>query len=507
MHFLSSFDMLESNVEISIVIALLAVIWFVAKRYFFQDLFDKKFPKATVAINIFIIPLTILLIGSLINNGHKLLGIADLSEHINALTLLSLLLALGWCMARFVEIFLLSMRKEDDATYLPGLQRALLFASFLLISSIIFFNIMDYAITGIYVSTGALAALVAFAMQRTLGDLFSGIALSVEHPFRLGDWIELEDGTQGQIIDINWRATRLMGWDKATIVVPNSTLAQQRINNMHGNNHAYAQWYEIKISAEVDPRLAKALLLEAALRCDKLLPKPLPAIRLADATTVPYRYSLWVHFPNYMSMFAGREQLFREIHYTLKNAGIGIAPEIHELHTRKAEVINVEPPTTFLTLKGMDIANFLTDEELEQLVEKSERHTYDAGSILVAEGEVSQSFDIIVHGIVETSIVTSKKQTKIIDEMHPGQYYGLYSMIVDGPSFQQFTAATDVTIIRVHMEYIRTLLTKRPDLQDEFAKIVKQRMDVAEEVRLRFNKVPVRLTLQDIVYKIDSLVH
>ncbi|WP_282060877.1 mechanosensitive ion channel domain-containing protein [Roseobacter litoralis] len=503
---MSSFEMLEGNFAISLMIALVTLCWLAVKFSFRNAPLDARYPKLSVAVDLVIMPLAVLLVGSLTYNGHKWLGVGDLSEFINALTLFSLLMVLGWCCARLVELFVLSKRKDDDATYLPGLQRGLLFAGFLLASAIAFFNIMDYSVTGIYLSTGALAALIAFAMQKTLGDLFSGIALSVEHPFRLGDWIELEDGTQGQIIDINWRATRLRGWDNATVVVPNSTLAQQRINNMHGTNHVYAEWYEIKIPADVDPAMAKSLLLEAALRCDKLLKKPIPAVRLADASTIPYVYTVWVHFPNFLSMFAGREQLFREIHYALKSAGIQIAPETYELHSRRADVVKIEPPTSLMTLKKLDIAKFLTDEELEQLVQTSERLIFDAGTTIIAEGEVSQAFDSIVHGVVETSVKSGSTSFRPIDELKPGQYYGLYAMIVDAPSFQQFAAATDVTVIRVHIECIRALLTNRPDLSEELARIVKQRMDTAEEMRLRTDNAPARLTFQDILRRVDALM-
>ena len=72
----------------------------------------------------------------------------------------------------------------------------------------------------------------------------------------------------------------------------------------------------------MDPRLAKALLLEAALKCQNVLKNPLPVVRITDASTIPYTYMVWVHFRNYPAMFAGREELFREVHYALKSAGI-----------------------------------------------------------------------------------------------------------------------------------------------------------------------------------------
>ena len=349
----------------------------------------------------------------------------DANTQILEFILLSLFLATGRCFARFTELFLISYRKHDDLLYLPGLQRSLLIAGFLFLGVAFFIYLQGYSITGLYISTGAVAALLAFAMQQTLGDLFSGIALSIEHPFKLGERIRLADGSEGKVVDINWRATRLLAWDKTTLVVPNSELAKQGFTNLHGFDHVYAPWYEVKISADVDPRLAQAILLEAALRCDKILKDPLPLVRLTDATTVPYTYMVWVHFQNYPSMFAGRDQLFQEIHYALKEVGTQASPSINELHTRRAETMSVEPPTTVLALKMLDITKSLTDEELAQVAEMSRRETFEAGTVLVSEVEIAKAVDVIIHGVVETSIMTKEGTPRNVGQLTSGQYFGL----------------------------------------------------------------------------------
>jgi small-conductance mechanosensitive channel len=153
-------------------------------------------------------------------------GITGLNDEIRFVVAVGVYLVIAWCVARIVELWILSRSKEGIATALPGLQRSLLYVLALVLGLFVFFSIEGYSITGVFISTGAVAAVVAFAMQRTLGDLFSGIALSIERPFRVGDWIALNDGTEGQVIDINWRATRLRGWDNATYVIPNGELAK-----------------------------------------------------------------------------------------------------------------------------------------------------------------------------------------------------------------------------------------------------------------------------------------
>ena len=496
--------LLDSNWELAVAAVIVVVAWIVGTRCFGGHSIVRQFPRIAAGAELILAPLAVIVIGSLARVLLGKFGITGVDDKVRFLTVVCVYLTVSWCIARVIEVWILSKSRDGFVTSLPGLQRSLLYGISLFIGLFIFLTVEGYSITGVYVSTGAVAALIAFAMQRTLGDLFSGIALSIESPFRLGDWIALADGSEGQVIDINWRATRLRGWDNATFVIPNGELARQGFKNLHGSDHLFAPWYEIKIPAEVDPRFAKALLLEAALRCEKVLRHPLPVVRLLDASTVPYTYMVWVHFPNYPAMFAGREELYREVHYALNRAGVKVAPEIHEIHTRKAEIAKVEPPTTLLALKGLDIANSLNDEELEKIATMSQHFVIDAGTVLIREDAIADAFDIIISGIVESSTTLSQGSRKIVERLSPGQYFGITSMITNNPSVLQFTALTDVTIIRIDISCLQSLLADRPDLSEEFAKIVKQRLDRAEEVRLAAKKPASRLTFQDIVRRIDA---
>jgi small-conductance mechanosensitive channel len=58
-------------------------------------------------------------------------------------------------------------------------------------------------------------------------------------------------------------------------------------------------------------------------------------IRLADASSLPYRYSLWVHYDGYMSSFAGREELFSNIHRAFSEAGIQVTTEVQDARVER----------------------------------------------------------------------------------------------------------------------------------------------------------------------------
>jgi CRP-like cAMP-binding protein len=339
---------------------------------------------------------------------------------------------------------------------------------------------------------------LGLALQKTLGDLFSGIAMGIERPFRIGDWLELADGRLGEVVDMNWRATRLRGWDNATLVVPNSNLASQSFKNLHGDSHIYAPWYFVRVPAEADPRYVTELLLEASLRCDSVLKLPPPVVRLASAESLPYSYMVWVHLKNYPAMFRAREELFREIHKSLQDSGIEVAPEVREMRTRRAQISNAEPPTLALALKSLEFASDLNDDEIAQIAAQSEYRHYDAGHVLLAEGRVSDAFYVIAGGLVESSVRLPDGTRKVLETFGPGSYFGLTAMLTTEPSAEEFVAKSDVTLIRIDLDCVRGVVNARPELKDRLVGLVKDRLDIAEAARATSRQRTRRLSLRDI---------
>ena len=74
------------------------------------------------------------------------------------------------------------------------------------------------------------AVVVGFALQDTLGNLFAGLAIQIEKPFRVGHWIQV-GGREGQVQEITWRATKLRTKDGEFLIVPNSMISKEPVLN------------------------------------------------------------------------------------------------------------------------------------------------------------------------------------------------------------------------------------------------------------------------------------
>ncbi|MEO9821446.1 MAG: mechanosensitive ion channel family protein [Paracoccaceae bacterium] len=415
-------------------------------------------------------------------------------------------LIVAFVVARALELVWISKSNFVTEGYIPGLPRALLFGSVLLLGLVVFGVKNGLWVGGLYISTGALAAVIAFAMQQTLGDFFAGVSLSVEHPFKIGDWLELEDGTQGEVRDLNWRATRLRAWDNSTLIVPNGVLARQRFRNLHSANHRYSPWYEVTLPAEVDPRMANALLLDVALNCKKVMQTPLPTVRLSDSGKIPYTYLVWLHYKDYPSMFAGREEFFRNMHYALRDAGIQSAPQMQDLRVQRAEKTEVRPLSIRHMLQSLDFASVFDEDELETMVNRSYLETVDAGTIIQSEGETSPSVDIIWNGLIETSVVDDAGKSRTLEPLAGGAYFGLASMLMDIPNFQTFTAMTDVTLLRIDQKCFKELVSAREDVLLTLAEIVNQRMAKAESIKKQQDRSSGPDTLRYVFRRLEQFV-
>jgi small-conductance mechanosensitive channel len=114
--------------------------------------------------------------------------------------------------------------------------------------------VFGLSLQGLLATSGIIAIVLGLALQSTLGDVFSGISLSIEKPYRIGDEIVLEAGAEGKVIQVNWRSTHLKNGANDVVVVPNSSIAKMRIQN----HSAGTKCYSGSLTVTVDSRNSRS---------------------------------------------------------------------------------------------------------------------------------------------------------------------------------------------------------------------------------------------------------
>ena len=161
---------------------------------------------------------------------------------------------------------------------------------FTFLFSIFLFGIIGSAVFDLNIATVATTSAVfslvlGLALQDTLGNFFSGLALQIDRPFQINDWVEIQDGDQkwiGQIQEINWRATFLLSFSDELIMFPNKAIAQSKIVILTHNLRPVRLNQVFRFTLDTDIDLAKKALLEGLEDFKEVLQSPAPNVLVTE---------------------------------------------------------------------------------------------------------------------------------------------------------------------------------------------------------------------------------
>lgn len=122
--------------------------------------------------------------------------------------------------------------KKAGATFVSAsLTRNVLRGAILIVGGMMVLSQLGVKIEPLLTALGVGSLAVALALQPTLSNLFAGLHITLAKPLRIGDFIELENGVQGFVVDIGWRATRLRQGANNLVIVPNARLVEMIAKN------------------------------------------------------------------------------------------------------------------------------------------------------------------------------------------------------------------------------------------------------------------------------------
>lgn len=197
-------------------------------------------------------------------------------------------LAIAWFISRAIESFFWQPLEQSAGRPIPNVVR-LFVASLLYLLAIfgVIAFVFDQKITSLLATSGVVAMIIGLAIQINISNLFSGIAINIEHPFRIGDWIQLKDQREGKVVDITWRTTRLQTREATIITIPNSMAAESVVENFHYPDDHYWLWFKLYIEPHHLPAQVQKIIIDAMLS--------LPFVERDRAPFVRYRIDEWAY--------------------------------------------------------------------------------------------------------------------------------------------------------------------------------------------------------------------
>ena len=185
--------------------------------------------------------------------------------------------------------------------------------------------VFDQKLTSILATSGVLAMIIGLAIQVNIANIFSGIVINVEQPFRVGDWIKIDHKFKGKVIDITWRTTRILTQQGNILCFPNSYTSESPINNYcYPDQHVWVKVI-IHVNPTYPPEKIKKICLDAMLSIDGLVKDSEPLIRfqLSDWSA---DYILLFCINDYEKKMQYKSEVYERIWIHLNR--IGIEPAI-----------------------------------------------------------------------------------------------------------------------------------------------------------------------------------
>lgn len=225
----------------------------------------------------------------------------EVLESVYFILYLFVVVAAVWRLGDYlVDWYIDKNREHMDANLVaqvvPLLKR-LTHLALLLIGGIVLAAHFGINVLAISAALGITGFAIALAAQDTIANMISGLAIMVDHPFRLGDRIEVPDvGTWGDVVEIGIRSSKVITRDNRMVIIPNSNIADNTVINYSLPDSSYRLESDVGIGTNMDIPTVQRLIREAVRKVDGvLLEKPVDVwfTEFGDSSNT-FRVRWWV---------------------------------------------------------------------------------------------------------------------------------------------------------------------------------------------------------------------
>jgi len=386
-------------------------------------------------------------------------------------------ISFGWLASGLIQTFLWPSLEKRLGYPPPKLLKSLVTSTIVLtIALSIFGFVLNAPISGLIAGSSVLAAVIGLAVTRMIADVFSGVALSVERSYNLGDWLEVEmrsrpgGSVAGKVVEINWRATRLQTKADEIVVIPNSELARTKFINFSAPERHYRAEVQVPLSHTITPERAKRILMAAMLNTPGVMKEPKPEITLRKFEPRGVIWCLWFWVGDYSKNTQVTKAVHENVLRHLQVAGI-------DLSYNRVDQFSVAPEgpeqTRELTrtelLKRIEIFAVMGEQPLARIAQAMRKKVFGEKEFIVSQGEAGSSLFVVEEGLVNVLVKDGKGKNKWVAHIQPGGFFGEMALLTGEPRTASVQAGTEVICYEIDKEIIMPVFQENPQLLERIS--------------------------------------
>ena len=344
-------------------------------------------------------------------------------------------------------------------------------------------------VTSMLAASGVLGVIIGLALRTVILDLFMGLAIHIERPFKIGDWLmihqnRVETHIIAEVIEINWRTTRLRTTRNNMVVVPNSKMGDTIVTNYMEPKPHFRIDLDFTIDFEVpSERVLRVMTagLKAVTDGEGILDDPVAEVRIKDSTLEGAEYEVrFFILPAKISPNEARHVVNRSVLEHLIHSGITPAHAKEEIFLQRRERRALDASLDedlYQLLTRTELFRKLNAAEFAAVFREMRKRDLTEGETLYAQGDAGDSMFICVEGLLASAITVRGQGEVKVETLRAGQHFGEGTIFKATSRSTTVTAEADSLVYEIERHVIEPLLDVRLDLREQLKKGLKQQTD------------------------------
>src|SRR3984893_9327396 len=252
--------------------------------------------------------------------------------------------------------------------------------------------------------SGILAIVLGFATQDLFGGIIAGIALQISRPYKVGDWLQIQDRF-AEVMEINWCRPRLRTNDAIYLDIPNYAIARGTIINLHYPTQIHAMRIRVGVDYQFPPNRVKDALLRAASSAEGVLPNPPTRVFVVDFAESAVIYEIKFSMGDHRAYNEICDAIRTNIWYEFKRQHLTIPFPIRTLHVQRGPKRTGDPQAEARAiLRNEALFDCMNDAQLNNLLQNAQIQRYGRGERLIQEGDEGDSMFVMLRGTAAVSV-------------------------------------------------------------------------------------------------------
>ena len=400
---------------------------------------------------------------------------ADWRNHVGAAAVLLSTAFVVALINRYVWDWYFEQRKQ---TPIPHFFREVVGGIIFLIALLFILSVgyhADRELRGVLAGSGIAAIILGFAGQNLFGGIIAGASLQLNRPYRVGDWLQVGERF-GEVMEVNWRSTRLRTNDGIYLDIPHNEIVRQTIINLHYPTQLHAMRIRVGVDYNAPPNRVKDALAHATMTAEGVQRDPPAKVYLVDFADHAVTYEVKFYMLNHAAYNEVTDRIRTNIWYELKRQNIKIPFPIRtlQLERRAAPSVRDEQEEARAILRGEPLFQCLSDAQIENLIAHAQVNQFGRGERVIEEGTEGDSMFVVLRGVAQVSV--SKNGSAVpVATLRSGDCFGEMSLLTGEKRSATVRAQDDCYVMEISKEVMGDIIRESPDCLRQLSEILARR--------------------------------